>query len=421
MTRMVRMARRFAALVAVVGASAALLSTAGCGATGAVGETSPLSVAVIASNVANQDAHDYDLARPALEQAALSGGWVDVIMADGNPASVLEGGIQKAGASSTAAAQRARQAATIADAFVDVAACAEAACPQTDVLEALDVAAAALEQAPGTHAVYLFSSLLTTAGTVNLAENPSWVSAPPAAGLSSPEMHAQIAEALAALLPDLGTVDRVVVVGAGNVAGAQARPSASQLADLEDLWVQLLLRAGVGEVEFVRAQRLGVECASTFSVDVVELPEAAASYEPPVAETLAPAESPAAQVVSLGQEQVSFVADTAQFTDPEAARAVARDLAAALAAQPDATLTLYGSSASCPWRADGGQPLSQKRAEALAALVVEAGADPARVAAVGLGSTGNEYVERVPDLAADGMTQIDELAQQNRRVVAVIR
>ena len=111
-------------------------------ASGCSGEdAAPSSVAIVASNVSNQEVYPYE--------TASTGGWVDVLIADGHPRTVLEGGVQSAAASSTAAQVRATQAQAIAEAFVNEAAGAQAQCAETDVLGGLSAAAASLAQAPG--------------------------------------------------------------------------------------------------------------------------------------------------------------------------------------------------------------------------------------------------------------------------------
>ena len=387
---------------AVAGAAAAAAVAAaigGCGGPAAV----QTSVAIVAGNTANQAAHDFGQAADYLEDAAGSGGWVDVIVCDGEPHSALEGGCQPAGATSISARLRSAQCAEIAQAFVDAASSAQPLCAQTDVLSALDVASRSLAGAPGEHVVLVFSSMLTTSGPLDLAEHPEWIA-------GDEGVRQAVAEALAGagLLPDLSGLDRVVVFGAGETAGAQPRPTPGQLEDLESLWSCVIAKSGCAETSFLYSPRsLEEASAAGLPVDVVGLPEAAAP------------EVQARAVASFGEAEVGFVPDTDQLVDPAAAAEALGPLAEALASDPGLRVALFGSTASCPWREDGGRPLALARARAVAGLLEGLGVDPSRVSVEGLGMYGNEYVERFEDLLPDG-TLDEGQAQKNRRVVAVL-
>ena len=390
-------------------------------ASGCSGEdTAPSSVAIVASNVSNQEVYPYELLGDALTETASTGGWVDVLIADGHPRTVLEGGVQSAAASSTAAQVRATQAQAIAEAFVNEAAGAQAQCAETDVLGGLSAAAASLAQAPGSHTVHLFSSLLSTAGVVNLAEHPEWVSAPAGSDITSEELHARVVEQLKPLLPDMSCVSKVVIYGAGVTAGDQAAPNTAQTNDLKDLWSQILLACGVGEVQYVTAPLSGKETEGAYPVSAVELPQATVDVEIPQAPE--PEPEPAAEpvdVVTFDDTSVSFVPDTAELADPDAARQAVAGLASTMVNYPTSTVTLVGSTAGCPWREDHGVPLGLERAQAVAKLLADAGVGAERITVIGLGDQSNDLVKHVPDILADG-TQDKDAAQQNRRVVAVV-
>ena len=390
-------------------------------ASGCSGEdTAPSSVAIVASNVSNQEVYPYELLGDALTETASTGGWVDVLIADGHPRTVLEGGVQSAAASSTAAQVRATQAQAIAEAFVNEAAGAQAQCAETDVLGGLSAAAASLAQAPGSHTVHLFSSLLSTAGVVNLAEHPEWVSAPAGSGITSEELHARVVEQLKPLLPDMSCVSKVVIYGAGVTAGDQVAPNTAQANDLKDLWSQILLACGVGEVQYVTAPLSGKETEGAYPVSTVELPQVTVDVEIPQASVPEPAAEPEpVAVVSFDDTTVPFVPDTAELADPDAARQAVAELAATMAEHPDTTVTLVGSTAGCPWRNDHGVPLGLERAQAVAKMLVDAGVEAGRITVIGLGDQSNDLVKHVPDILADG-TQDKDAAQRNRRVVAVV-
>lgn len=391
-------------------------------------DAAPSSVAIVASNVSNQEVYPYELLDDALTEAASTGGWVDVLIADGHPRTVLEGGVQSAAASSTAAQVRATQAQAIAEAFVNEAAGAQPQCAETDVLSGLSAAAASLAQAPGSHTVHLFSSLLSTAGVVNLAEHPEWVSAPAGSNITSEELHARVVEQLKPLLPDMSCVTKVVIYGAGVTAGDQAAPNTAQANDLKDLWSQILLACGVDEVQYVTAPLSGKETEGTYPVSAVELPQVTVDVEIPQAPEPEPEPDPEPEpepvaepvaVVAFDDTTVPFVPDTAELADPDAARQAVAELAATMADYPTSTVTLVGSTAGCPWREDHGVSLGLERAQAVAKMLTDAGVGADRITVIGLGDQSNDLVKHVPDILADG-TQDKDAAQQNRRVVAVV-
>ena len=396
-------------------------------ASGCSGEdTAPSSVAIVASNVSNQEVYPYELLGDTLTETASTGGWVDVLIADGHPRTVLEGGVQSAAASSTAAQVRATQAQAIAEAFVNEAAGAQAQCAETDVLGGLSAAAASLAQAPGSHTVHLFSSLLSTAGVVNLAEHPEWVSAPAGSDITSEELHARVVEQLKPLLPGMSCVSKVVIYGAGVTAGDQAAPNTAQTNDLKDLWSQILLACGVGEVQYVTAPLSGKETEGAYPVSTVELPQVTVDIEIPQAPEPEPDPEPEPEptaepvaVVNFDDTTVPFVPDTAELADPDTARQAVAELASTMANYPTSTVTLVGSTAGCPWSEDHGVSLGLERAQAVAKMLTDAGVGAERITVIGLGDQSNDLVKHVPDILADG-TQDKDAAQQNRRVVAVV-
>ena len=272
----------------------------------------------------------------------------------------------------------------------------------------------------------LFSSLLSTAGTVNLAEHPEWVSVPAGSDITSEELHARVVEQLKPLLPDMSCVSKVVIYGAGVTAGDQAAPNTAQTNDLEDLWSQILLACGVGEVQYMTAPLSGKETEGTYPVSVVELPQVTVDVEIPQAPEPEPDPEPEPEpvaepvaVVSFDDTTVPFVPDTAELADPDAARQAVAELASMMANYPTSTVTLVGSTAGCPWRDDHGVPLGLERAQAVAKMLVDAGVEAGRITVIGLGDQSNDLVKHVPDILADG-TQDKDAAQQNRRVIAVV-
>ena len=227
-------------------------------------------------------------------------------------------------------------------------------------------------------------------------------------------------EQLKPLLPDMSCVSKVVIYGAGVTAGDQTTPNTAQTNDLKDLWSQVLLTCGVGEVQYVTAPLSGKETEGAYPVSVVELPQVTVDVEIPQTSMPEPAAEPEpVAVVSFDDTAVPFVPDTAELADPDAARQAVAELASTMANYPTSTVTLVGSTAGCPWREDHGVSLGIERAQAVAKMLTDAGVGAERITVIGLGDQSNDLVKHVPDILADG-TQDKDAAQHNRRVVAVV-
>ncbi len=434
-----RPARIAISLAGLAAAAVLTLALTGCG---AQADSISVNAAIVCGNTDNQAVYDYSVLDSStsgneansdisLRNVALSGGKVAVIEADGSPYSVL-GSAQSAAPESVEAQTRTSQADKIVDAFIDVCANqAQPRCDQTDLLGAIRCASDAISQTEGTHVIHVFHTMLPTAGLINLAEHPDWVAW---ASESASEAHSQLVDAAASELPDLSGID-VVLIHEGNTTAPQAQPSDGQRRALEDLWSQILTACGVGEVRFVSDQVATADDAYDYegSVDTVELPQVSVDFTASVSQSVQESEpepesdpepeaasEPEAQPVTIeyADSEVGFIPDTASFIDEAAAQAAIEGLVDSLKSDPAMTVTLYGSVAgSSNYSEQASLDLSQARAYAVAALIIQEGIDPDRVQVEGLGVGSNEYVQHIPDLDADG-TQ-NENAQANRRVVAV--
>lgn len=369
------------------------------GAADASGGAGPVNVAVVTGACANQPVHSYVAVQDELERAVRSNGFADVIVADTSVSSEL-GGIAQVGSTTTNPTRRAQEEDAIVASLEAACEAAVADSPQTDVVRALRYAASGLAGLEGERVVCLLHSGLSTAGVVDLAETPDWLRADPG----------ELAASLAEQLPDLSAIDVVYWYDLGYVAGNQREPDQVAVTGLERMWEAILTQAGVGAVEFVDSQVADEENPSEYEVDPVELEFAAR----PEVETSALLES--GGQVEIPESEVGFVPDTAAFLDEKAAQAYVAQVARVLLAHPEVSVYVTGSCAGCPWEPDRGVALSTQRAQAVADLLVSMGVDASRIVVEGVGDQGNERVQHVPDLAADGVTQTED-AQLNRRVV----
>jgi outer membrane protein OmpA-like peptidoglycan-associated protein len=95
--------------------------------------------------------------------------------------------------------------------------------------------------------------------------------------------------------------------------------------------------------------------------------------------------------VVLSEEQVTFVADSDQYTDEESAITVLTPIADYLIEHPSVKILLVGTTAG-DTNTDGAVTLSQKRAEAVRESLINLDVDQDQVLALGLGSDNPWHV-----------------------------
>ncbi|MGY1792819.1 OmpA family protein [Geodermatophilus sp. SYSU D00525] len=252
---------------------------------------------------------------------------------------------------------------------------AEADDEEVDLLAAVDLAVRSISSAEGRHTVVVVDSGLSTAGAVDFRRS----------GLldaDSDTLAGELAEA--GRLPDLEGVT-VVFQGIGDTFAPQAPLERPQRTNLIDIWTALARTAGAADV-------------------VVE--ESPLTQPPAVLPAVTPVEVAGAQTctVTLTEDAVRFVADSAEFLDRDAAVAALTPLAQQLS-RPGVSATVTGTTADVG-DLDGQLQLSLERAQAVEELLVDLGARPDGMTAIGLGSDFPEYVE--------------EPAEENRKVVVQI-
>lgn len=236
---------------------------------------------------------------------------------------------------------------------------ARATAPEADTLGAIAAAARAMEGRAGrTRRIIVVDNGLQTAGELRLQS--------PRALFSD---STELVDSLAAgrRLPDLTGVE-VTWVGLGSSAAPQQVPDERPRANLRDLWTGIIEKAG-GRVTFAGS-----------------LPDGAAAQTglPPVAavdvsdEPIAPADP----CPTVFDDQVGFMANKAEFRDPQRARDVLQPIAAGLATRAQSA-RLVGYVAQ-PERVTL-RPLSLQRAEAVRDLLVELGVPASLLTAEGGG------------------------------------
>ena len=370
-------------LAAAVGSLAVVATAAGCSAAEAAEPTGAIAVVLGARSNMPSPVLDGDAAA-ALDTAVQDQSLAVFVIADGDPAVEGKEQLETAGENEVARdGDRQEWREWVERAFASAAAQEE----ETDLLGALDLAARAISSAPGDHTIVVVDSGLSTAGDLDFATQPGLLDADPQ----------ELADGLAAadVLPDLTGV-RVVVQGIGDTAEPQEELGTAQRRHLVELWQAILDTAGATEVAVEQTPLSGFPSDALPWVTPVGLPEPAQCV---------------GGAIELSGADVAFQADSAEFVDPAAARAVLEPIADQLRAA-GLTATLTGTTARVG-ELSGQVELSERRAQAVSDELVDLGVPASALTAVGLGSEFPGYVQ---DHDAAG-TLLPGPAGENRKVI----
>ena len=168
--------------------------------------------------------------------------------------------------------------------------------------------------------------------------------------------------------------------GLGQASGEQVIPS-SIAAKLQSLYPTLVeATGGVAIVEPDVLTRLGCD-ADLPTVSTIDFEQDSLSF--PHLER-----GQSAQVV-LNETVLAFVGDSAEFIDPDQAKATLADLAGTITSNSGATVLVEGYTAASPaFSRDDLVDLSQHRAEAVRDALIAAGVNPGSIEAIGRGDEG---------------------------------
>ncbi|HZK04683.1 MAG TPA: OmpA family protein [Actinomycetaceae bacterium] len=382
----IRTGRIAAAAVAVVAIAATLT---GCAGAEAVESDDANAIVYTIRN--NQPV--FDPSAPAVDgyiQDLLNGGGtVTVIVADGNPQTVASHDLDYDAANDVEAQKVRTQNVNALSAALTAAVADD---PEADVLAALSRGADAVRDAAGAQRILMIDSGLSTAGAFSMTN-----------GLLGSD-PALVADYLAAAqaLPDLTGIT-VTFYGLGETAGAQQPLDTAARNRLTALWAAVVDAAG-GTLEVLSAppvgadsEQAGLPFVSPVPVDAVAPPEGHLT-------------------ISLQEEQVRFLPDTAQFADPTGADVVLAALAGAVVEQELTSVSVTGTTASTG-NPDGERALALARATAVRDRLVSLGVPAAWFVSVeGLGADFPGYVDNWPGGVWD-----DDAARQNRQVTVTAR
>jgi outer membrane protein OmpA-like peptidoglycan-associated protein len=364
-----------------------LLALTGCG---AAADTEQQNCAIVYANRQNSAASP-TLAQAAIEDVVSTSGYLDVIRADGSPASSIVTGTYLGSESendSTRTYENQAQLNNALQAVYDTTAEAE----EVDIVAAVEVAARSLASPKeGKNTIVIVDSGISTKGIVDFTED-GMIDADPDKFASYLKDNG--------LLPNLSGVDAIVWYGFSDVADEQEAMPNNAKTQMQEIYAAVFKAAGVANVSFDSAigPTTDTPTSSLPKVTTVDMPAT-------------PKFSGAGTTVKLTQAQLSFEGNSAEFTDEAESRAkqVLSEYAEALAADKNLTVDIRGytaTTADCP---NGDSVLAQQRADKVKSVLCELGADQSQITAKGMGAGP------VSDRDSSGK-QIETLAAQNRYV-----
>lgn len=383
--------------------SAAMLSSilTGCGTPERNSEPKKNCV-VIVSQSANLPAPDPSLLQEDLMQTARSNGQVQVIRLDGQP--VLTDTLsmnQRPGFYTEAQLEQlAKERLNLLESAI---AAVEAQAPECNLLGALQLAADSVEAKEGeTNSLLICSNGLNTVSPLNMG------------GLVLKTID--IESTVSALqekgaIPDLSDFNEVKVFMLGRTAPPQEPLTPQDKSALQELWTKILYAAGLNE-----AQVTFVTTPTRESDPVEGLPPVSTVtvlHEDNAVTTGEMQQSNGGINVTLSQNSVAFIPDTAKLADPSTAEDALRPTAQALTQNSETQVLIIGQTATVG-EAEFCRKLSLKRAQCVADLLEKLGANTMQLTCLGLGYDPSPL--RVQDVSPDSGALVEEQAIRNRVV-----
>ncbi len=357
----------------------------------------PLAIAVVLGNHANGRINpDSTAFRENVRKAVETGGFISVVVSDGNPelaAEDLYTGMKKYQKGTKEKVESNMEAVTAK--VLSGMSLHIADDPEVDTLKALQIALRSLNDASeGSEKIlFVIDSGLSTTGVLNFRNN--LLDAPP--------------ETIVTLLKERDAIPdfhgtRVIWQNMGDTDFPQAPLNDIQRGNLEKIW-KAIVEAGQGIFEPNAAMyHEGAEVTYP-EVSAVVLPE----EEPIVFKSNAVTEEMDFQTpVILSEEQIRFLGDLAEYADKEQAHRILKPIAEYMEAHPDLRMLLIGTTAGDSDN-DFTRMLSYERAEAVRDTLVSFGIEEKRFDVLGLACTDPWHVYGIPTSS--------EAAAVNRKTV----
>lgn len=336
---------------------------------------------------------------PAMETSTYS-----FILADGTPASFADGAIPSFEGKGYSKVMMDRIHASIAADLKDQIDSAQPDSPEVDLAAALSTAVRSLRAAEdGQHRSYLviYQNGISTTGLIDFSDVP----------ISELDIPATV-DTVAQSLPDMKGLC-VLWYCCGDVSGDQSKLSDNEITALQTFYRQLFDALNADSVEFMHNLPLDEGYQFNQPVSVMNT-EAVSSGM--TAKLVDATEVDSSEIVTdifedgyvldFGEDTISFLPDSTALADPSAAGEALSHVIQHMNAVPDFRLLIAGTTTSV-----GSRAFSQKRAEAIAEVLVKAGIDPNRIMVLGCGCDSLFYI---PDKNPDGT--LNQNAPKNRSV-----
>ena len=354
----------------------------------------PLALSIVAGNHANTRLPNLNgpAVKNLVNQVVVNGGTIDFVGVDGDPEDASEYGIKPPSTGGLSTTKQQQIIAEETSQLLAYASSLKAKTPEVDTMAALQTACRSLAAAaPDNRHILVLDSGLCTTGTMDFTKS-DFLNADPKA----------VADSLAAKdeIPDFSGV-AVTWIGCGDTALPQRALTRPQQDRLKALW-KAVIEKGKGTADMKddlpgsAASPAGYPKVSGVSL----LSEAADGFD-------------GKGIVAFSEKQIRFIADTARYADPEAAKQALAPVSAYMKQNPSFSALLVGTTAG-----DGDEAyclkLSTERAEAVRGTLAGSGVSAARVRTLGMGYKGPWHI---PD--TDGGKLIEPLASQNRKVLVM--
>ena len=329
--------------------------------------------------------------RKAIEYSVRNNGSVTIVVNDGDPAAVVDFGIDENAVASLSEARLEQQISEVIDSTNNALASSKANDPEVDTFEAINQAARGLTGEAGDKCLYILDSGLSTEGELNvLSENlHRLIDVQPIVDKLQKD-HA---------LPDLTGV-QVVWIGLGDAADKQEDLTSRNKNTLKELWEAVLTTSGA-EVTFKNLPLTEEGSTDRELPEVTPIPIVHDSndFDP----------------LQVNQVKPLFNGDEATFVDRDDAVSELSPIVDYLLEHPDYTVILAGTTATAGTN-EQCKELSLRREEAVRQLMIDMGTSETQIKhVIGLGYDHEFHVE---DLNADGSLN-EKNAPENRAVLVI--
>lgn len=405
------MKKRISKIALVTAMAVTFWGMTGCGnkeaGTAEAADTGKPAVAYMIAHTANSK--PVDSSAPMIQETMLNCaenyGYAFITRVDGEPELVFVENLDIDDQFKNASKERLkRDACNKANNLLEVLDSVTAVYPEVDYLEGLRCAAASLrslDESYTSRSIICCGSGLGTEGYMDCQNN--LLSA-------EPQVIVDMLQEREAL-PDLSGIT-VYWIGMGQVAAPQEKLTPKQSKNLENTWKAVVEASGG---EFVPNEYITVSDEMNTSdklpsVSVVDLPdEQPIVFEPEVLEQTEE-DNVFEEPLVLGESQVEFIGDKAEYLHPDTAVETIRPIAEYLMEHDSVPLLLVGSCAG-DVADESLTKLSQDRAQTVKNTLCELGVDESRISTIGMGVNSPWHVK--------GAGYDGPVASSNRNVVMI--